>query len=40
MNSFIDLMNKYGADREPFLFIVDFDMKHPEIHKLNSVPPE
>jgi len=31
-------MNRYGADREPFLFIVDFDMKHPEIHKLNSIP--
>ena len=32
-------MNKYGAEKEPFMFIVDFDMKRPEIHKLNSVPP-
>jgi para-aminobenzoate synthetase component 1 len=32
-------MNKYGAEREPFMFIIDFDMKSPEIHKLNSVPP-
>ncbi len=32
-------MNKYGTEREPFMFIVDFDMKNPEIHKLNSVPP-
>jgi len=32
-------MNKYGAEREPFMFIVDFDMKSPEIHKLNSIPP-
>lgn len=32
-------MNKYGAEREPFMFIVDFDMKNPEIYKLNSVPP-
>ena len=31
-------MNKYGAEKEPFLFIVDFEMKCPEIHKLNSVP--
>jgi para-aminobenzoate synthetase component 1 len=38
MDSFIDLMNKYGAEREPFIFIIDFDMKIPEIHKLNSVP--
>ena len=32
-------MNKYGAEKEPFMFIIDFDMKNPEIHKLNSVPP-
>ena len=32
-------MNKYGAEKEPFMFIIDFDMKSPEIHKLNSVPP-
>jgi para-aminobenzoate synthetase component I len=38
MNGFIDLMNRYGADKEPFLFIIDFDFKHPEIHKLNSIP--
>jgi para-aminobenzoate synthetase component I len=38
MNGFIDLMNRYGADREPFLFIIDFDFKHPEIHRLNSIP--
>lgn len=31
-------MNIYGAEREPFMFIVDFDMKCPEIHKINSVP--
>lgn len=38
IENFIDLMNKYGADKEPFMFIVDFEMKNPEIHKLNSVP--
>jgi len=31
-------MNKYGADKEPFIFIADFEMKSPEIHKLNSLP--
>jgi len=39
MEEFINLMNKYGSDREPFLFIVDFDMKKPEIHRLSSLPP-
>ncbi len=38
MNNFIDLMNQYGADKEPFLFIIDFEMNCPEIHKLNSLP--
>lgn len=38
MDKFVNLMNKYGAEKEPFLFIVDFDMKCPEIHKLNKVP--
>jgi para-aminobenzoate synthetase component I len=37
-DGFIDLMNKYGAEKEPFLFIIDFDMKNPEIYKLDSVP--
>jgi para-aminobenzoate synthetase component 1 len=31
-------MNKYGSDNEPFVFIIDFEMKCPEIHKLSSVP--
>jgi para-aminobenzoate synthetase component 1 len=39
INKFIDLMNRYGYEREPFMFIIDFDMKIPEIHKLNSIPP-
>ena len=37
-NGFVDLMNKYGAEKEPFMFIIDFDMKNPEIYKLDSVP--
>jgi para-aminobenzoate synthetase component 1 len=39
IDSFIGLMNKYGAEKEPFMFIIDYDLKSPEIHKLNSVPP-
>ncbi|MCX6326869.1 MAG: aminodeoxychorismate synthase component I [Bacteroidia bacterium] len=39
LDIFINLMNKYGVEREPFMFIIDFDMIRPEIHKLNSVPP-
>jgi para-aminobenzoate synthetase component 1 len=31
-------MNSYGADSVPFLFIIDFDLKKPEIHKLSSLP--
>jgi para-aminobenzoate synthetase component I len=38
MNNFVDLMNKYGSEKEPFLFIIDYDMKCPEIHKLDSIP--
>jgi para-aminobenzoate synthetase component 1 len=30
-------MNQYGTDQEPFLFIIDFDMQCPEIHKLKSL---
>lgn len=40
LTDFIELMNKYGSEKEPFMFIIDFDMKCPEIHKLNSVPSE
>jgi len=39
INSFIGLMNKYCADKEPFMFIVDYEMKSPEIYKLDSLPP-
>lgn len=31
-------MNKYYADKEPFIFIIDYEMNSPEIHKLNSLP--
>ena len=40
LTDFIQLMNKYGSEKEPFMFIIDFEMKFPEIHKLDSVPPE
>jgi para-aminobenzoate synthetase component 1 len=39
LGDFIGLMNKYGAEKESFFFIIDFEMKYPEIHKLNSIPP-
>lgn len=39
IDRFIELMNSYGADNEPFIFIIDYEMNHPVIHKLNSVPP-
>lgn len=39
IDNFIEIMNKYGADKEPFMFIVDYNMNCPEIYKLNSVPP-
>jgi para-aminobenzoate synthetase component I len=38
LKDFIKIMNKYGSEKEPFMFIIDFDMKCPEIHKLSSVP--
>ena len=38
LDDFVDLMNIYGSEKEPFIFIIDFDMKNPEIYKLNSVP--
>jgi para-aminobenzoate synthetase component I len=38
IRGFIDLMNSYGTDGTPFLFIIDFDLKRAEIHKLDSVP--
>lgn len=36
---FINAMNKFGADKEPFMFIVDFEMNNPEIYKVTSIPP-
>jgi len=38
IDSFIGLMNQYGADKEPFMFIIDYEMNSPEIFKLQSVP--
>lgn len=37
-NKTIDSMNEYGKERIPFLFIIDFEMKHPIIYKLSKVP--
>lgn len=35
---FKDLMNIYSADKEPYMFIIDYEMKSPEIYKLKSLP--
>ncbi len=35
---FIEVMNRYSFEKEPYLFIIDFEMKYPEIYKLDSVP--
>jgi para-aminobenzoate synthetase component I len=32
-------MNKWGRDRVPFLFMVDFEMENPRILKLDSIDP-
>lgn len=38
LSDFIDLMNRYSSEKEPYLFIIDFEMQYPEIHKLSSIP--
>jgi len=39
LEDFITLMNIYSSEKESFMFIIDFEMKYPEIYKLHSVPP-
>jgi para-aminobenzoate synthetase component 1 len=36
-DAFFETMNMYGSEGEPFFFIIDFEMNHPEIYKLSSV---
>lgn len=38
ISEFTDLMNTYGAEGIPFLFIVDYELKKAVIHKLDSIP--
>ncbi|MBK9257389.1 MAG: aminodeoxychorismate synthase component I [Saprospiraceae bacterium] len=33
-----ELMNNYGADSVPFLFILDFELKKPLVYKLSELP--
>lgn len=35
----IQLMNEYGKSKIPFLFVIDFEMKHPIVLQLNEVDP-
>ncbi|MFA6128006.1 MAG: aminodeoxychorismate synthase component I [Bacteroidales bacterium] len=36
--SFIDELNRYGTNREPFLFIIDFEEIYPLVYPLSAVP--
>jgi para-aminobenzoate synthetase component 1 len=36
----IELMNEYGRNKIPFLFIIDFEMENPRIIKINEVDAE
>ncbi len=38
LTDFIQLVNRYGSGKVPFMFIIDFEMKFPEVHKLDAVP--
>lgn len=35
----VQLMNKYGKDKIPFLFIIDFEIKKPVVIKLSEINP-
>lgn len=35
----VQLMNEYGKDKIPFLFIIDFEMKQPVVIKLSEINP-
>jgi para-aminobenzoate synthetase component 1 len=35
--TFIETMNTWGHDKVPFLFMVDFEMEHPLIKRLNEI---
>ncbi|MEG8988957.1 aminodeoxychorismate synthase component I [Ignavibacteria bacterium 4148-Me] len=37
VNSTINLMNKYGKERIPYLFIIDFDMENPVVLKMSEL---
>lgn len=32
------LMNHYGERGEPFLFLIDYSIKMPEVHRLGRIP--
>jgi para-aminobenzoate synthetase component 1 len=38
LKRFTEKMNRFGAEGESFLFLIDFLMKTPEIYKLDEVP--
>ena len=38
MQEAVKLMNSLGANRKPFLFIIDFDMKKPMVYPSDEIP--
>lgn len=40
IKDFARTLNEYGAQRIPFLFLVDFEMQHPLVFKLDTVDPQ
>ncbi|MFH0843306.1 MAG: aminodeoxychorismate synthase component I [Bacteroidota bacterium] len=39
IDKFVRLMNEYSVRGVPYLFIIDFNIKTPEIYKLDDIPP-
>jgi para-aminobenzoate synthetase component I len=38
ISEFVGLMNSFGAAGIPFLFLIDYELKRAEIHRLSSLP--
>jgi para-aminobenzoate synthetase component 1 len=40
ISEFESTVNQWGKEQVPFLFLVDFEMEHPHVWKINEVPQE
>lgn len=40
MNNAVELMNKYGNQGTPFLFIIDFDFENPVVRRIDEIVPD